>query len=62
MRVFMKPLHLFRPLKMFVACLEEVAWRNGWLNDEQLLDKAEPMLKNEYGRYLQSLVSEKRKA
>lgn len=45
-----------------VACLEEVAWRNGWLSDEQLLDKAEPMLKNEYGRYLQSLVSEKRKA
>ncbi|MCJ0821981.1 glucose-1-phosphate thymidylyltransferase RfbA [Vibrio vulnificus] len=45
-----------------VACLEEVAWRNGWLSDEQLLDKAEPMLKNEYGRYLQLLVSEKRKA
>ncbi|PSW11194.1 glucose-1-phosphate thymidylyltransferase [Photobacterium rosenbergii] len=44
-----------------VACLEEVAWRNGWLSDEQLMDKAEPMLKNEYGRYLQSLVSEKRK-
>ncbi|MGR2767989.1 glucose-1-phosphate thymidylyltransferase RfbA [Photobacterium ganghwense] len=45
-----------------VACLEEVAWRNGWLSDEQLMDKAEPMLKNEYGRYLQSLLSEKRKA
>ncbi|KHT61586.1 glucose-1-phosphate thymidylyltransferase [Photobacterium gaetbulicola] len=45
-----------------VACLEEVAWRNGWLSDEQLMDKAEPMLKNDYGRYLQSLVSEKRKA
>lgn len=44
-----------------VACLEEVAWRNGWLTDAQLLDKAEPMLKNEYGRYLQSLVAEKHK-
>lgn len=43
-----------------VACLEEVAWRNGWLSDEELLEKAQPMLKNEYGRYLKSLVSEKR--
>lgn len=44
-----------------VACLEEVAWRNGWLTDMQLLDRAEPMMKNEYGRYLQSLVAEKHK-
>lgn len=44
-----------------VACLEEVAWRNGWLTDMQLLDRAEPMMKNEYGRYLQLLVAEKHK-
>ena len=41
-----------------VACLEEIAWRNGWLTDEQVLTLAEPMLKNDYGRYLVSLVTE----
>ncbi|UXI00523.1 glucose-1-phosphate thymidylyltransferase RfbA [Photobacterium sp. TY1-4] len=39
-----------------VACLEEIAWRNGWLSDIELAARAEPMLKNEYGRYLMSLV------
>jgi glucose-1-phosphate thymidylyltransferase len=41
-----------------VACLEEIAWRNGWLSDDALLDIAKPMLKNEYGQYLARLVSE----
>lgn len=40
-----------------IACLEEIAWRNGWLTSEQLLDLAKPMLKNEYGQYLTRLVS-----
>ncbi|MGM3175523.1 glucose-1-phosphate thymidylyltransferase RfbA [Dickeya lacustris] len=39
-----------------VACLEEIAWRNGWLSDDVLVSLAEPMLKNEYGQYLMSLV------
>ena len=39
-----------------VACLEEIAWRNGWLSDEQLEMIAKPMLKNAYGQYLHSLV------
>jgi glucose-1-phosphate thymidylyltransferase len=39
-----------------VACLEEIAWRNGWLSDEQVLTLAKPMLKNEYGQYLERLV------
>jgi len=39
-----------------VACLEEIAWRNGWLTDEQLKEIAKPMLKNDYGRYLDRLV------
>jgi glucose-1-phosphate thymidylyltransferase len=39
-----------------VACLEEIAWRNGWLSDEQLEVIAKPMLKNAYGHYLQSLI------
>lgn len=39
-----------------VACLEEIAWRNNWLTDEQLLEVAKPMMKNEYGQYLYRLV------
>ncbi|MBD8512235.1 glucose-1-phosphate thymidylyltransferase RfbA [Photobacterium sp. CAU 1568] len=44
-----------------VACLEEIAWRNNWLNDEALLKIAKPMLKNEYGQYLKRLIDEKYK-
>ena len=40
-----------------VACLEEIAWNNGWMTDEQVLESAKPMLKNEYGRYLRSLIN-----
>ncbi|MCZ4372684.1 glucose-1-phosphate thymidylyltransferase RfbA [Vibrio plantisponsor] len=39
-----------------VACLEEIAWRNGWLTDEQIKAIAKPMLKNAYGQYLDSLI------
>ncbi|WFB48036.1 glucose-1-phosphate thymidylyltransferase RfbA [Vibrio coralliilyticus] len=41
-----------------VACLEEIAWRNGWLSDEDLLSLAKPMMKNDYGQYLAKLASE----
>ncbi|MGR5431134.1 glucose-1-phosphate thymidylyltransferase RfbA [Vibrio astriarenae] len=41
-----------------VACLEEIAWRNGWLSNEQVLSIAEPMMKNEYGQYLARLMNE----
>ncbi|KAA1152460.1 glucose-1-phosphate thymidylyltransferase [Pseudoalteromonas sp. FUC4] len=41
-----------------VACLEEIAWRNGWLSSKQLLEIAKPMMKNEYGQYLTRLVTE----
>ncbi|MEZ8464805.1 glucose-1-phosphate thymidylyltransferase RfbA [Vibrio lentus] len=44
-----------------VACLEEIAWRNGWLSDEQVLTLAKPMMKNEYGQYLTRLVNEAQK-
>lgn len=42
-----------------VACLEEIAWRNGWLSSEQVLSLAKAMSKNEYGQYLLRLVKDK---
>lgn len=39
-----------------VACLEEIAWRNGWLTNEQLKNSGLALAKNEYGRYLLELV------
>lgn len=39
-----------------VACLEEISWRNGWLSDTELAARAKPMLKNDYGQYLLSLL------
>ena len=42
-----------------VACLEEIAWRNGWLSDEQVKELAQPMLKNDYGQYLLKLINDK---
>ena len=41
-----------------VACLEEIAWRNGWLTSEQVEAFAKPMAKNEYGQYLLRLIKE----
>ncbi|MGK0256460.1 MAG: glucose-1-phosphate thymidylyltransferase, partial [Arcobacteraceae bacterium] len=40
-----------------VACLEEIAWRNGWLTAEQLAEIAKPMMKNNYGQYLARLAN-----
>ncbi|WP_283119566.1 glucose-1-phosphate thymidylyltransferase RfbA [Neisseria elongata] len=39
-----------------VACLEEIAWRNGWLSDGRLEELARPMAKNQYGQYLLRLL------
>lgn len=39
-----------------IACLEEIAWRKGWLSDEELLRLAEPMKHNAYGVYMINLV------
>lgn len=41
-----------------VACLEEIAWRNGWLSNQELLTIAKSMLKNEYGKYLTRIIDE----
>ena len=40
-----------------VGCPEEAAWDNGWINDEELEDLAEPLLKSGYGKYLMGLIS-----
>jgi glucose-1-phosphate thymidylyltransferase len=39
-----------------IACVEEIAWRKGWLNDDQLLALAKPLAKSGYGIYLQNLL------
>lgn len=44
---------------MKVACLEEIAWRKGWLSNEQVLQQAEMMAKTSYGHYLTSLINER---
>jgi len=39
-----------------VACLEEIAFRQGWVNAEQLAALAAPLKKNGYGQYLLGLL------
>lgn len=41
-----------------VACLEEIAYRKGWIDDDRLKEVASPMLKNQYGQYLLKLIKE----
>ena len=43
-----------------VACLEEIAYKKGWISYEKLKEVATPMLKNDYGKYLMSLVERKK--
>ena len=52
---FIKSIESRQGLK--VCCPEEVAWRNGWINDSDLLKLAEPLLKSGYGQYLISLIN-----
>ena len=40
-----------------VSCLEEIAFRNGWITPERLAEIARPMIKNQYGQYLMGLLS-----
>jgi glucose-1-phosphate thymidylyltransferase len=41
-----------------VACIEEIAYRNGWISREDLLKLAEPLLKTDYGKYLVEVSQE----
>lgn len=41
-----------------VACLEGIAYRQGWIDEDQMRQQAKPMLKNQYGQYLLSVIDE----
>ena len=41
-----------------VACLEGIAYRNGWISEERVREIAQPMLKNQYGQYLLKVIDE----
>lgn len=41
-----------------LGCIEEVAWRNGWVSDDELAGLADPLQKSGYGLYLRSLLNE----
>lgn len=44
---------------LYIACLEEIAYRKGYINKEQLLELAKPLMKTEYGQYLVKVSKEK---
>ena len=39
-----------------ISCLEEIAFRKGWISAEKLRELAQPMIKNQYGQYLLQLI------
>ena len=41
-----------------IGCLEGIAYRRGWINEEKMYELAKPMIKNEYGQYLLRVVNE----
>ena len=42
---------------LMIGCLEEIAYKNNWISDEELLKLAKPLMKTEYGKYLENLVN-----
>ena len=44
-----------------IACLEDIAYRQGWITEERLREIAQPMIKNQYGQYLLRVIEEKRR-
>ena len=44
-----------------VSCLEEISWRNGWIDDQQLLERADAMKANLYGAYLRQILEESKR-
>lgn len=43
---------------LYVACLEEIAYRKGYINEKQLIKLAQPLLKTDYGKYLVSVANQ----
>lgn len=43
---------------LYISCIEEIAYRRGFINQEQLLQLAQPLMKTEYGQYLQTIAEE----
>ena len=43
-----------------IACLEAIAYRKGWINEERMRELAQPMIKNQYGQYLLKVIEEKK--
>ena len=43
-----------------IACLEGIAYRNGWISEERMREIARPMIKNQYGQYLLRVIEEKK--
>ena len=41
-----------------IACLEGIAYRNGWISEEKMRSLAQPMIKNQYGKYLLKVIDE----
>lgn len=41
----------------YVACIEEIAWRNGWISDQQLLELGNSLKQTKYGQYIISLIN-----
>jgi glucose-1-phosphate thymidylyltransferase len=41
----------------YIACIEEVAYRNGWINKNMIIELAKPLLKTNYGQYLMNIIS-----
>ena len=42
-----------------IACLEGIAYRNGWISRERMVEIARPMLCNQYGQYLMKVVDDR---
>ena len=42
----------------FIACLEEIAFRKGWISKEQVKELAAPLMKTGYGQYLMDIIEE----
>jgi glucose-1-phosphate thymidylyltransferase len=43
-----------------IGCIEEIAWRNGWIDNDELLSLSQPLLKSGYGQYLANLTESNR--